>query len=578
MSLTSALNTTSRGLLATEAQIRITSQNITNADRAGYTRKTYDSKYITTDDGTVPIRGAVNGSIDKFLSAALMDDTSAAQYDKVRAEYLDYYVRQYGNTSDGTTLSGFMNTLFSKFSTLSHSPEITADKAQVVATAQSLTSQMRQISASVQDMRARADQEIAETINSINSSLRQLDQMNQSIRAINSQNSESAEFEDQRMVELESLAQKMDIQYFFSADNQLQIYTGNGQPLLLSSARQITYTPTTIVNSTVLYPAGFQPINLNGADITTQIRGGKLGGLIAMRDTTLVEEQTKLNELATTMMDELNAVLNTGASIPPRSILTGSLEGLTAGTAFSGAGTLRVGVTDAVGVVISYQDLNLAAYATVGALQAALNVVPGVNAIINVDGALEVTAAVPGQGVSFNQMTSSVAPSGRTFSHYFGMNNFLDGTTAEDIDVADYLKSGSEYLASGRFSPSLTLAPGDRGIESGDGSVASALSNLMQADVSFSAAANFAAQNTSLIKYSDAIISNASSRASIAEDEFDQTDTVYKETRTLLDNKSGVNIDEETAKMIELESKYQASARIITTIRDLFQSLLDAVR
>ena len=40
---------------------------------------------------------------------------------------------------------------------------------------------------------------------------------------------------------------------------------------------------------------------------------------------------------------------------------------------------------------------------------------------------------------------------------------------------------------------------------------------------------------------------------------------------------SGVNLDEEAASLLEFQQAYQASARILTTARELFQSLMDVI-
>jgi flagellar hook-associated protein 1 FlgK len=39
----------------------------------------------------------------------------------------------------------------------------------------------------------------------------------------------------------------------------------------------------------------------------------------------------------------------------------------------------------------------------------------------------------------------------------------------------------------------------------------------------------------------------------------------------------GVNIDEETARISELENAYSASAQVLATIQEMFQALLNAV-
>jgi flagellar hook-associated protein 1 FlgK len=44
-----------------------------------------------------------------------------------------------------------------------------------------------------------------------------------------------------------------------------------------------------------------------------------------------------------------------------------------------------------------------------------------------------------------------------------------------------------------------------------------------------------------------------------------------------LSSESGVNVDEETAMLAELQNKYAAAAQIITVVNEMFDTLLDAI-
>lgn len=62
-----------------------------------------------------------------------------------------------------------------------------------------------------------------------------------------------------------------------------------------------------------------------------------------------------------------------------------------------------------------------------------------------------------------------------------------------------------------------------------------------------------------------------------ASDELDYRQTLLVRSSEALSNATGVNIDEEMTKMLELERSYQASAKLIATVDSLFASLLQAV-
>jgi flagellar hook-associated protein 1 FlgK len=578
MSLSLALSTTARSLIATDGKLSITAQNITNADKPGYTRKEMTSRYVTTNAGTVPIFASVQGSTDKFLSSSVIDDSSTVGMRDIVNQYLDYYNTQMGKTDGSTTLSGYMDQLYSNLQLLFSSPETSANKAAVISIADSIANNLRNLSMDVQNQRLQADQKINETVDAINASVAKIAEYNDKILGVENEDAAYAEYQDQRLAELENLSRMLDIQYYFTSQDQVQIYTGAGQPLLLSTQFEIDYTETNSVNSTTLYPAGFSPITLNGFDITTGIRSGELKGLIDVRDSVLVDEQEKLTEYALVLRDTMNAALNQGASIPPRNTMTGTVQGLALGDPFAGAGTIRIATTDTDGLVTDFIDINLGGLADVNDVITAINALGTVTASLTANGELSIQALNPDEGVVINENGSTVGPDNWGFSHYFGLGDMFTATTAEDIKVATYLLSDVDYLAVGILSMDPALAIGDRGVARGDGSIADAMADVMISNVSFNAAGNFSAQSNTLKRYAQAIMSDVASQSSIAQGEYDTSYLVYSQTKSLLANKTGVNIDEETAKMLDLQSQYQAAAKIITIIREMFDALYAAVR
>ena len=104
------------------------------------------------------------------------------------------------------------------------------------------------------------------------------------------------------------------------------------------------------------------------------------------------------------------------------------------------------------------------------------------------------------------------------------------------------------------------------------------LRDALTANFTFNAAGNFATQTESIDKYIDKIISDAAFSAKNAADKVKISQSLMNETKSTLENLSGVNIDEEMAHLIDLEAKYEASATMLATIQELFDTLLSAVR
>lgn len=579
MALTSGLNMALRGMMSTEVKTTLSSQNISNADKTGYTRKDLQVSYITTNTGSTPVSGIVVGSSNKFMVQALVDDISVYQSDLVISDSLDYYSTQLGNTSGSNTLSTYLDDMYATLQYLATNPETSANKAEVIQTSISLSSSMRDLSANIQDLRLDAEQKIGTSIDNINAILDRIDALNDQITGSAGNDASLAEYEDQRAQELQNLAAEIDIQYFYTSDNRLQIYTGSGNALLLSDPHHINYTTTNVVNGSITYPANFSAIDIDGVDITTSISGGKLAGLIELRDTIYVNEQAKLDEFASVLQEQVNTLLNTGASVPPRNLMEGSRAGLTTADAFSATGFIRVAVTDSTGIVQDYADIDLSTMGTINDVLTALNGVAGVTASLNADGELSISVAPSTNGVVINPLNSSVTSStNESFSQFFGLNDLFVGTSAEDIDVSDYLKTNPEYLSISVLDSSATLAIGDRGVNRGDGSVADDLADLLDSNVSFAAAGDFTAQSNTLQRYAQAFISAAASKAQLTQLETDTSQQIFKASSDLLTSTSGVNVDEETAKLLLYQNQYEAGAQVVSTIQEMLQTLIDAMR
>ena len=579
MSLIGSIHTTFSGIRTTEAKMATVTSNVTNADAAGYTKKTYQSSYTTANGIMTPSGGTVVGSLDAQLYKSTINDVTDKGYYSTLASYLDAYSTSLGTTSGASGLSTALNDLETQISALATSPEDSSQKINVVDAAETLARTLNDLSSGIQGQRLQADQEIANSVTAINNALTTIDTLNQKILSLQAQGASTADLEDQRMVALEGLAEQIDVAYFFDSSNQLKIYTSSGQPLLTSQPQLLSYEPATSVTSQTEYPGGFGAITVGGQDITGKLQGGTLGALVELRDETLVAEQDKLDELADALSSTMNAILNEGTSYPPRSSITGDVRDFTAGDTFSATGTLRIAVTDQSGMVQSVTDLDLSAYTTVGDLVTALDGLAGVQASIDTGtGKLVLSAENSGEGLSFNQMDSSVGAGGDSFGVYFGVNNLFTGEGAEYIQVSKYLSDNPQYLATAQLSSAATLASGDRGISGGDGTTAEALSAAMTGKVSFGAAGNFAAQTVTFNSYTGNIVSSAATSASTAATEADTAELVYTQTKALLENQTGVNLDEETAKLMELENHYQTSALLLSTIQDMFDALIAALR
>ena len=588
MSLNSAAYIAFSGLSAAQVQISIASSNISNADTAGYTEEVADQEATVTGGAGsgVEITG-ISTFVDKLLLKSLIGATSDLGSADTTNTYLTELEKLYGtvdgssssSTATGTSLANTLASFESALSSLSATPSSSSLQSAALQALSDVTTQLNETSGGIQSLRANADQDIASSVGSVNADLQQIASLNGEIKQEAATGQSTADLEDQRNTALEDVASKMNVSYYTTSSGDLQVYTASGQALVDSSgAHTISYATAADVTASTTYASGaFSGITVNGVDITSQITSGKIGSLIALRDKTLPAAQSQLDELASQLASSLNAVSNQGTSMPPPASLTGT-AGVTSGTAFSGTGTARIAEVDSSGNVASYQDLDLSSYTTVGSLVSAINGISGLAASVDSNGHLVISATGSGDGVAINEMTSAVGSSGQGLSDYFGLNDLVTGSSASDIAVRSDLLDGSAALPSSTLSDATTLTPGSSVLSSGSQTIVNDLDNAMTGSTSFAAVGGLAATTGSFANYAASIVSDVATKASQASSAHTAKHTAQSTYSSSLSSESGVNLDQESARLSSLQNEYSATSELITTIDQMFSSLITAIQ
>jgi flagellar hook-associated protein 1 FlgK len=441
---------------------------------------------------------------------------------------------------------------------------------------------LRETSSGIQKLRSNADQDISSSIDDVNTDLENIADLNAEIKQTAATGQSTADLEDQRNTALQDVASKMNVSYYTASNGDLQIYTTTGQALVDSSAHKISYTVAANVSSSTTYAAGssssgFSAITVNGVDITSQITGGDIGALITLRDKTLPAAQSQLDQLATQLASAVNTVSNSASTVPAPTSLTGTTS-VTSSTALSATGTVRLAVTDQSGNLVSYSDLDLSSYSTVGDLVTAINGISGMSASVDANGHLSITATGSGNGVAINEMTSSVGSSSEGFSDYFGLNDLVTGTSASDIAVNSSILSGTSELQLATLDSSSSLTVGSSVLTSGSATVVNAFYSALTASRTFSSAGGLAATTGSFADYASTIVADVASKASQASTNYTAKETAQSTYASSLSSQSGVNLDEESANLSTLQNQYSAASALISAINSMYSALITAVQ
>ncbi len=585
MSLNIARSVAFSGLSATSVQISVTSSNISNADTTGYTAKTANqSSSVTNGVGTGVTVTGITSTVDKLLLKSLISATSDLGSADTTNSYLTSLEKLYGSTSSttGTSLANSIASLESALSSLASTPSSASLQSSVVSALDDVASQLRETSSGIQKLRADADRDISSSIDDVNANLEQIADLNAAIKQTAAAGQSTADLEDQRNTPLHDPAPTRTPSDFTASTAALEIYTTSGQALVDSSAHTISYTAAANVTAATTYTAGssssgFSAITVNGVDITSQISGGDIGALVTLRDKTLPAAQSQLDQLAQQLASAMNSVSNGASSVPAPTSLTGT-SAVTSGTALAATGTVRIAATDQSGNLVSYSDLDLSSYSTVGDLVTAINGISGLSSSVDSDGHLSITATGSGNGVAINEMTSSVGGSGEGFSEYFGLNDLVTGTSASDIAVNSKILSGTNELQLATLDSSSSLTVGSTVLSSGSATVVNAFYDALTESRTFSATGGLAATTGSLADYASAVVSDVASKSSQASTNYTAKETAQSTYAESLSSQSGVNLDEESAKLSTLQNKYSAASALIQAINSMYSALLSAVQ
>jgi flagellar hook-associated protein 1 FlgK len=590
MSISGAGYIASSSLMAIQLEISVAAANIANADTAGYTAKTANqSAQVSGGAGAGVDISSITSNVDQLLLKSLISGTSGVGDANSLNNYLDQLQSLYGattgNTSDGTnsgtSLGDTLAGLESAMLKLSNSPGDASAQAAAVQALNAVASQLSDTSSGIQNLRSNANQDIAASVSDVNQQLKSIDSLNKQISQATASGQSTADLEDQRNSALQDIASQVGISYFKAPNGSVQIYTTSGQALLDNSVHPLSYTPAANVGPSTTYsatpPSGFGGIMLNGQDITSQIGSGAIGALVDLRDTILPGAQSQLDQLANQLESTLNTVHNQGTSVPPPSTLTGATT-VTASTPFSGTGTARIAVTDKQGNLVSYQDLDMSQYATVGDLVSAMNAIPGVSASIDQNGHVVVKSTDSSNGIAINGMSSSVGANKQSLSDALGLNNLVTGSGASNFAVRSDILANPGLLATATLDSSATLTIGKSVLGAGSATMANALHDALTGPTSFAAAGGLGAETTSFANFAADIVANVASKASDASNVFNDKQAALTTFSNTMASESGVNVDQEVQLMSDLHNQYTASAQVLQTINEMFASLITAMQ
>jgi flagellar hook-associated protein 1 FlgK len=315
-----AFNTAAHALSAIQLALTAVQNNVVNASTPGYAAE----RVNFSASGFEPAQGLTGGlevhlssTRDEYLERSVRSEMSALgaleQVNPLLASLQNAF-----NVSGDSGIPGALSTFAGNFATLGASPNDASARAGVIEAGQQVVNAFNQTAARIGQVGAEATAQAASTVTEINQLTTHIAALNAAIeQGAKNDAGIAADLNDS----LDRLSELVDVTTSIRADGTTSVLLGGQTALVLgSTAYQISLKPKT-GSAAAAYPggdAGIQLLDQSGADITGQATGGKLAGLLHVRNQTLayyLGNQTQpgvLNSLAKTFASRVNTII-TGA-------------------------------------------------------------------------------------------------------------------------------------------------------------------------------------------------------------------------------------------------------------------------
>jgi flagellar hook-associated protein 1 FlgK len=624
MSLADALSIAMGGLRANQATMSLVSSNVANAETPGYVRKTTDQvTSITGSTGSGVNIVGINRELDEYIQTQLRAETSGASYASVKSNFLQQLQSLYGDPNSTGTLENAFNALTSAVQALGTSPDSQSARIGVINAAQSLAGQLNSMTKGVQTLRSQAETGISDDINNANNLLKQIASINNQVRnnpaGGTSTDSATAALLDQRDQAITQLSKLMDIRVTPNGPNQVTVFTGAGVQLVgneaatLSFNAQGTVTPNTTYNSnTAISNLGSIRVSYStggSVDLTGSIKSGEIAAYIELRDKSLVEAQSQLDQFAGSISSALSDVTTAGTAVPPAA--PGAPGGFALDISGMQAGnTINVTYTDTA--TNTKRNVTIMRVDDPSALPLSNSVTPDPNdKVVGIDfsgasGSIvsQLNAALNGSNLQFSGTPLTVLNN----VNFSTIDQASVTTTQTSLtngrpQVALFTDNGSPYTgAIGANGPQITGLAGRLTVNTGliaDPSRLVVYSTSPQTAAGDTTRANFLTQQLTnatfqyspqtgvgsssapfkgtLLRYMQQFTSQQGEAAQAASQLSDGQTVVLNTLQQKFSASSGVNVDDEMAHLLSLQNAYAANARVMSTVNQMYQTLMQAM-
>ena len=311
-SLFDSLEIGKKSLAAQQAALQVTGNNIANVNTPGYHRQravlesTLPLPTAIGDLGTGVTVDQVISVRDQFLELRIRQATqNVAMQDTLAA-----FLRQVGTTFDteDSAIQEGLSRFFNSFTVLATDPASSPLRYGVLSAAENLAASFRRTANQLTEIQSQANSAAEETVRQVNALSSRIAELNIQISTAEAGGHEASTLRDHRSSALQALAEAIDIHYYEADDGSVTVSTAGGDSLVTAGFVSELRTETQP-------PNGFVGVFAGSREITDSIHGGRLGGLLEVRDTLITAYQAQLDALAAQVISQVNAAHAAGSDL-----------------------------------------------------------------------------------------------------------------------------------------------------------------------------------------------------------------------------------------------------------------------
>ncbi|CCD91817.1 putative flagellar hook-associated protein 1 (HAP1, FlgK protein) [Bradyrhizobium sp. ORS 375] len=607
------------GLRSTQAALSIISSNVANANTPGYVAQNPNQIEVASGGfGSTVMTTGVNRQLDLFVQNQLRTETSGGAYAGQMANILGQLQSVYGTPGGSGTLETALNNFTTALQSLSNNPSNQSAQSVALSAAQGLAQQLNATTKGIQTLRTNVEQDIGNSVTQANAAIKQIATLNTQLQGLSQSDPLSATLQDQRDNAIDTLSKYVDIRVVSDSTNGISVFTNSGIQLVgagLSS--EFTFSSPGTLDATSQYNSnptknGVGQLNIklsNGVSLdvvaNNLLNSGQIAADLKLRDQTLVQAQTQVDQLAATMASALSDKTTAGTAVagPPAGFdvsTTGLLAGNTINLTYTDSSNVQrqvkiVNVNDpaalplqnATGANPSYVgvDFSLGMASVVTQLNSALGA-----AHLQFSNPSGTTLRMTDDGTS--QATVRAASSTTTVQTLASGNAqlpvFTDGGA---LYTGAITSSGSQMTGlAGRLNVNPALLNDATKLSTYSTSPQTAAGDSTRPDFLFAqlTSATFSYSPTTglgsaaqpfqgtVSGYLQQFVSQQGSAADLATQLNQGQSVVVATLKEKFNSTAGVNMDSEMSNLIQVQNTYAANAHIMSVVQSMMQSLLQA--